>query len=444
MTLLLPAACGLLAADRLTNAAAAVAFVEAPTGGEREFAMTGTVTVTLNRHAIVLTDATGSIHLRCDESLIPAKGDLVRVRGKSFTDANHETILKIGELVRLGNSVLPAPRAATFEDILRGKCLYRNVITGGLVVNALRDDIDTRYNHLILKSGPHLLHATLPERIRGERPIEDYIGAEVEVSGICLRNYGGARVIVGTFLVLDDDAVLRIVRPASDAPCEAPPLEDLRHVEPALVTEMGLRSVEGTVIAVWHGNRFMVRTDEGRGVIVTLAGARTPPVCGSRVLAAGFPETDLFHINLGNASFRPSNRAPVMPDARRVDIAQLYSRSSKSITTRYHAHAITVRGILRGTSEADSTLNLECGDDNLPVDVSALPDLSAKIAPGSLVDVSGVCIIEADSWRPSDIFPCVTRFRIVPRSPEDIRVIVHQGGRTITRMSSRPGGRPNG
>ena len=434
LALFLSAFRGLPGANLLTDAASAVSFAENPTNADCEFALTGTVAVTLSRRAVVLSDATGSVHLRCDEAMLPKKGDVIGVHGKSHTDFNQEKLLQIDEIVHLGHMSLPPPQPASFDDILRGRCIYRNVLTRGTVVNAFRDEIDARYNHLVLKSGPHLLHATLPERNRGDRPIAEYIGAEVEVSGICLRNYGGARVIVGTVLALDNDALLRIVRPAPGTLCNAPPLEDLRRVEPALIAEMGLRSIEGTVIAVWHGNRFMVRTDDGRGVIVTLAGSRTPPNCGTRVKAVGFPETDLFHVNLGNANFYPSDLAPVMPTAKRLDIDQLYSRDCKSIKAKYHAQAIMIRGVLRGASESGGSLALECGDQVLTVDISATPELAARFQPGSLVDVSGVCIIEADSWRPSVIFPRVKGFRIVTRGPDDVRLIAHPPWWTPERL----------
>lgn len=420
---LLSTVASLQGADVLTNAASAVAFVDASPPAYCEFVLTGTVVVTLNRHALVLSDATGSIHLHCDETVIPEKGDVVGVRGKSYIDNNQEKILKINEIVRLWHTCPPEPQTVAFDDILRGKCLYRNILTHGTVVNAFRDDIDIRYNHLVLKSGPHFLHATLPERNRGNRPIEEYIGTQVEISGICLRNYGGSRVIVGTVLVLDDDGLLRIVRTASNAPHEAPPLEDMRHVEPALVAEMGLRSIEGTVIAVWRDNRFIVRTDDDRAVIVTLAGSRKLPDYGSRVKAFGTPETDLFHVNLTDADFRYSNKPPVLPRPEYLNAGQLFSSDSQSIRAKHHGHAITIRGTVRGASESDRMLTLECDALVLPIDISATPELFTRAKPGSLIDVSGICIIEADSWRPNVIFPRVKGFRLITRTLDDIVVV---------------------
>jgi len=425
LTTILSVIIGLQGAEVITNASSAVAFVDASPPANCEFALTGTVVVTLNRRAIVLSDATGSIHLHCDETIIPEKGDVVGVCGKSFNYNNLGKILEVDEIVHLGQTRLPDLQTAAFDDILRGKCFYRNVLTCGTVVNAFRDDIDARYNHLVLKSGPHLLHATLPERNRGDRPIEDYIGAEIEVSGICLRNYGGSRVIVGTVLALDDDALLRIVRPASDTPYEAPPLEDIRHVEPALVAEMGLRSIEGTVIAVWHDDRFMVGTDDDRSVIVTLAGSRKPPAYGSRVRVFGTPETDLFHVNLADADFRLSDKPSALPRPERLNAEHLFSHDSQSIKPKYHGHAISIRGTVRSASESDRMLTLECGTLVLPIDISATPELFTRAEHGSLVDISGIVVIEADSWRPNVIFPRVKGFRLITRTHDDIVVVRH-------------------
>ena len=59
----------------------------------------------------------------------------------------------------------------------------------------------------------------------------------------------------------------------------------------------------------------------------------------------------------------------------------------------------------------------------MPVDVSACPAAADGIEIGSVVEVTGRCLIETSDWSPNDIFPQATGFAIIARSSADFTVI---------------------
>ena len=46
------------------------------------------------------------------------------------------------------------------------------------------------------------------------------------------------------------------------------------------------------------------------------------------------------------------------------------------------------------------------------------------IAVGCKVEVTGICILETENWRPSALFPPASGYRIALRQPKDLRILV--------------------
>lgn len=75
-------------------------------------------------------------------------------------------------------------------------------------------------------------------------------------------------------------------------------------------------------------------------------------------------------------------------------------------------------------------LVLDCDGETvyLPKSVKALnshePMIGSTIGVGYGVEVSGVCVMENENWRPNAVFPRIKGFTLVVRRPDDIRVVI--------------------
>lgn len=412
-------------------------FASAGLGAEADLVFRGIVDATINGHAFILNCETNSYHIHCPKLPCPKSGDRISVRAHLETDQHRERIHMADGITVDGHGDISPFADMPISRIIRKSHVFRRIRTRGTVLNAFIDEVDPRYHHLILKDGPDLLHVTVPERAADLKVLRHCVGALVEVTGICLRNRGGSRIIIGHMLVVDDDSTVRIVVPAPANPFDVPVLEDVHHVDPTLIAEMGKRKVEGLVTAVWHGDRFMLQTDDGRNIQVSLVGGVALPPCGSRVTAAGYPDTDLFHVNLINAEFLASPEATrPFPAPEKTTTQQLLrgENGSPRMNLSYHGAAIRLTGKVMDLPNSDRRINLDCDGCTLSVDLSASRLATVDLAPDSIVEVSGICVFEAESWSPNAILPRVKGPILVPRTPDDIRILAHPPWWTTGRL----------
>ena len=117
---------------------------------------------------------------------------------------------------------------------------------------------------------------------------------------------------IGRFLMLVGDQPMRTVKPREKDLFSAPDIADMKFLMPSEVPSLERRRVIGTVLASWQGNQALVRTDDGSIVRIALS-SHPVPEAGRRIEAVGFPETDLYAINLNNARWRPTRGSPIPP-----------------------------------------------------------------------------------------------------------------------------------
>jgi len=71
---------------------------------------------------------------------------------------------------------------------------------------------------------------------------------------------------------------------------------------------------------------------------------------------------------------------------------------------------------------------------SVPVDVSSLPEVRETLRVGSRLAVTGVCMLEADDWRPNERMPHAHGLRLVPRTSADFAVLAAAPWWTDTRL----------
>ena len=354
-------------------------------------------------------------------------GDVVRVSGIAKNDRDRERMLTATMTELLGTNTPPSAAEASAAQIVRGNCDWRPVSVKGLVRDAFRDEIDPRWNYLVLSCGSHIIYSAFPDQGISGETLASLIDTVVSVKGACLPSSGGKRLFLGRHVMMSDISDITVLEHAPADPFAAPLLDEMRHAQPDSVLRMKRRRAIGSVIAAWRGNRFLLETDSGRLVRVeTAAGAKLPSY-GDGVEAVGFPETDLYRINLSRAVFRPAKatlRRQTPQSVKPEDILKTPDGKTK-INTDFYGRTIRIHGLVRSLppESDDARMSVECGVYLVPVEVSACPELISGISSGTELEITGTCIFDTDDWHPPATFPRINEFLLVIRQPEDIKVV---------------------
>jgi len=390
---------------------------------------------------VTIQDGTGAVTLFSVRGLpVPSTGDVIRATGTTSFDTFSQPHADYTNLVRIGHADAPQPEAISLSDLLHGDYNHRLVETSGTIADAFRDEIDHRYNYLLLKRGSEILPAAFPDMNVSEASLQTLIGAEVNIIGLCLFT-SGARGFLGPRLELMGLDAIRVTRPAPSDPFDAPTLENIHRINPAAVANMGRRSIVGRVIAVWNGDRFIIKTADGRFLRITLARRHSPPAYGETVRVVGFPETDLFRINIGEAIWRREQSAlpPEEPPQPCTVSALLMDASGRQqFRPRYFGRTLKLKGQLRDIPEPDrhtAHALLDCGNAIIPINIDMCPGIFKDVAAGCIVELSGICLMETENWRSDAPFPRITGMTLIMRTPADLNILSRPPWWTPTRLS---------
>ena len=412
-----------------------------------EFALTCTVTaeIPLNRSFTAMDDS-GHCYLRATNQISLKVGQRVRINGHIGIDPFNWQRAFLERAEPIGEGALPPPIPITPEQLNDESFDSRTVIMRGLVTDIVPDEIDPSWRFLILRSenGSFLVAVG----VDAAKSLEHLIGATVSLKGIAnVLPDGGKRKFKTPQLTVPDLTGITIDTPAPQDPFQSPRIpynthgvENLQYNSAALLSRMGYRSAEGVVVAVFNsGRKILMRTEYGQLVGVDLKNGDAPSY-GDRLAVAGFPETDLFILKLTNAQYRrmgspaqevAQERAPSEPKTLPASFDM-----DKVLRDMMGCEVRTSGKVIEsGIARASGTFDLACGPHVIPVDVSALDkNIPLRIAPGSLVEVTGICALNTANWNPGDIFPRINGFTIVPRSPHDIRLIARPSWWTAGRL----------
>lgn len=442
LLLLAAAACGAADCPVLRTAAETRAYAERPAEtNDYRFVLRGTVTSWIAIDSFILKDESGAVWLKLSNGRRVSPGDMLEVRGHSVPNFVGNRTAEVDDFVLLGRAEPPPPLDVDLRDFNstdRSKLTYRTIRTCGIVINAFHDEIDPRFHHLVIRRGSVTLHASIPAADLTTDDLDHLLGAEVRVTGTFMLHQGGRRLFSGNTVYIPGAAKIETLRSADDETCDVPPLEDVSHMDPAVIVATDLRSVTGIVTAVWHGDTFLLRTDDGRDVTISLVRHRNPPTVGTHVCVIGFPDTDLFHVNLIDARVVSSQKAPaVREDLTTTDIASLLSDGSRRrFDVSQHGRAIRISGTVAGLPSVDGRIDLRDGNFTMPIDISACPAAAERLKEGCTAEVSGICIVETDSWRPNVVVPQVKGMALVIRSPDDVRIVGGPPLLTVGRLSA--------
>ena len=375
-------------------------------------------------------------------------GDLVRATGRIVME-NNGIYAHCLQMVFLAHGNPETPRRLTIGELLSERHDGQIVTVRGEVCDAFRDEIDVSFCYFILKDGDKSIYMAANKNVNWSARRDDIIGNTVEATGVWIQaQNSGTRRYIGHILHLKTVDSLRTVKARKhdifDAPeinlCAVNPQHSPPTPQPYDVPPLERRRIIGTVLAAWHGDHALVKTDDGSIVRLDLSSPPSPKA-GRRIEAIGFPETDLYAVNLNHAKWRPADGKPLPSEQPfRLDEDPICNGviTPQQIQAALHGRIVIVRGIVRSLpqSENDRRLTLECENMLLPIDFTPCPDAISGIAIGCTVEIGGVWVMEAENWRPNAVFPRIKGAFVVVNSSDGLRVLERPSwwtaGRSLT------------
>ena len=350
-------------------------------------------------------------------------GDWIHVSG---TDANGVTTCT--NLTLLARDRPPPISDASVGQLLARRPDIRPVRLSGTIVDAEVDDVRSRWATLILEDRGAKIHVVVARRDDEPFNFNRFLGAKVSVVGYHSPASNNLRQTVKNVLVIDSIDMITALEPPPNAdPFAVDSVETFNFLIHDTRRASLRQGAVGEVLAVWGGNTLLLRTDSGKLVKGELARNR-PPACGERIKLVGFPETDLYIPILIRADWRHEDGERQKADwVRPITPRKLQSGRSDGqlYDFNYNGKPVRLTGVVRGlpVPGGDGLVYLESDGLIATVDASSAPDALAGLAVGFIVEATGVCVMDAEKMTFNRVFPRINGYRIVLRSPDDVRIV---------------------
>ena len=355
------------------------------------------------------------------------RGDLVVETCRLIRSGTQGAWWESDTLKTVGHGDPPPPSDITLEALLRDRPFFTPVRTEGIVEDIQQDDTSMDSFLLTLRSGSSRIQVTISSQELPRIPdFDKLLNAKIVLTGVYFDRISSSRPFHGPVFVLTDAGSIRIIESNPADLFSLPALAPNEATAPADIAELGLRTLSGTVLACWEKKHVLLKSSLGLHRL-TLAFGVTPPPAGTPVQIVGQPETDYYRINFTSVRYRRRNDAPSKGErdygAVNEGLSKLFHVADGK--TVYHDNAygrlFHVRGTL--TSRSGDGLSLLVGGFPVEVDATGCPDALPSLRPGSVLDVTGVCVHDIDNWRPGTFQPPTKGYRLVLRDARDLSVV---------------------
>jgi signal transduction histidine kinase len=436
----------------LRTAADLMRYIDGEPDAPADFVITATVTHvrskgligTVGHNLVYVKDHSGTARIADDRNPPPKPGDVLAATGQiSFCPVGNASLFTNNAISVIGHVEPPPPEKIPLPKLNPHFHHLRKIVTEGTVVDVIHDEISSNTVFLLLKDGTVQYPLAL---IKDEsfEPLR-YLDARIRACGIFYRRVSGYRIYSGPYIEPDDSSCISILTPPPADPFAAPPIQHYPVLTPQEVDNLPRSSETGRVLATWNGNKFVMQTPKGKIIVVKMLDGVPPPVNGDAVKVVGFPTTDLFRINLSRAITRPEPvLGPIGAESpESVDLEHLImdgNRPSPDAVRFYHGRTIRYRGTVKDTNDGGTAspnrLHLQTGSATTTVNAGASGLDLGKIPVGSEVEVTGVCVLEGESWTSERIFPHLRGFMLVLRTASDLVVVRNPPWWTIGRLTA--------
>lgn len=392
-----------------------------------------------------VSDGSGSIFLYCrhgPNAFIPSPGDVISAQGRLQTVREIPTPIPVITNIVLRSRQAPGcPIDVSISDINRGLCNWRHVRIRGLIRDAFRSETTTDWGILSICENEAILRVHLPLSGTSIDDLTRLIGHTVCAEGFPNPHSGSFRVFAGCDFQCPGLSHIKIGDSDSADTFSAPCASTLLHKSPLQIATSGRVVARGTVLCTWAGNRALIATDNVGCIQALFSGTNLPPR-QTNVEISGFPQSDLFHLLLTQAEWRPGI-GEVMPTSHVLPLTSrdIFTEDNNVVSyaqAQLHGRTIRISGRVRSRiddkSHAD-TIFVDDGHLIFAVDVSSIPALQQELEAGCLIAVTGICIINAEYWQPGRVFPQLKSFSVIVSDEKDVEVLARPPWWTLGRLA---------
>ena len=396
------------------------------------FDLTATVSFTRQEDVCVLfsvSDSTGDacLSLTNGMSYPLAPGTKVHVCGNfnskaPFREANVNTISILAQ------KDPPRPQNVSGSELLSGNFDCKLVRISGTVRDFSVSELNSNYAFLVANCQGERIYISIPTQNTSISKLADLVDAEISATGISLPFDWTFRAHMGRVFKVSSANSIRTIGHNYSKTDHLPDIDSIGNAMPSDIAILGRHRAVGRVIASWSNDKILMKTSSGQHTQIESTSGRLPSY-GDLIEARGIPETDLFQINLARASWSKLSGDQIPTEnAQLVTANQLLTASNgvTRINRHFHGKAIRIRGqvvSIPTSTSPNRTLYLSCCSQVVPVAANAITKRLHDIPVGSIVEISGTCVMETEPWRLNMIFTRTKGFVLVTRTPDDIRIL---------------------
>ncbi|MDA7926437.1 sensor histidine kinase [Verrucomicrobiales bacterium] len=367
---------------------------------------------------VFIQDETAATFFQLSGKAPPKRGDVVRVRGRTFPGLYLPGIEEVSFQV-LRHGELPPAIPVQFDELQSGRLHYQHVMVEGIVRTIVPDD-----------EGTSLMKLTLGSRVI-EVKVESlpanpnrYIGAKVRVSGLAAGDLNHRRQLVRAYLRCIDWTLVEILEVARK-------LKDLPQVTPGDVMtfavggqELNRVSLRGVITGMFPGGTVYLRSNEA-GIAVDVLPGEPGLNLGDEVILAGFPQMNRYTATLVDSVVvgGPVDGAPLSP--QRISVAEFLKGDFDSELVSFDAELVDWY-----RSESGYRLVLKSGKDLI---YATLSEINSNLARGAKVEVTGIGVVEK-AGRSGEYRSAPEQVVLRLRSVADLRVVEAPGWWTPQRL----------
>jgi signal transduction histidine kinase/CheY-like chemotaxis protein/uncharacterized protein YdeI (BOF family) len=350
-------------------------------------------------------------------------GQLVEVTGITAAGDFAPIVAKATARV-IGSAALPVSLRMPVGELFSGRYDSQWVETEGTVQSVAVDGPDAT---LTLVSGSYKFRAILPDL--GSHLPQELVDAKVRIQGACGSIFNERRQLLSIQVLVPGMSHVVVLEPPPAAPQLLPvqPINALLQFKPDQPADHRVR-VQGIVtLRRPSGTVFIADATGGMPIEAPWDPSIAP---GDRVDAVGFPEPADYLAVLEHAIFQKRSPGPApSPSAITAD---------EALTGNYHAQLVQMEGYLL-ERVADSTrtlLTLQAGQHIFTTVLDKQPggEPLAAIRTGSLVQVTGVCLVEAEKSIVNSGRVSIQNFSLVLRTPQDVTVLKSASWWSVQRV----------
>ncbi|HKX30650.1 MAG TPA: response regulator [Blastocatellia bacterium] len=361
-------------------------------------------------------DRTGGIFVNTalsDLQLEP--GQLVEVSGESGP-GDFAPIIERPRVQILGRAPLPKPSPVQLDELFSGQYDSDWVEAEGIV-----QSVAGLGPHAILTiaTGSHKFKAVVSGA--GQQLPVHLIDAKVIIRGACATIFNQRRQLVGIQIYVPGIDQVTVVEPSAADPFELPvqPINTLMQYKPGEALGHRVR-VQGVVTLKQTGESIFIK--DATGGLFVQTNQATPVEPGDRVDVIGFTEVGEYTPILQGATFRKLGSGPALPP--------LFVTAEEAASGNYNFQLVQVEAYLVGrmVNSTEQLFTLQAGTTafNAVIENVRIGEELAELRPGSLVQVAGVCVVQAGTPR-RDFgrtgLASAQSFRILLRTPKDVAVL---------------------